>query len=268
LQAEILIDPEGMASRGSRMLQAMIDTAPIPVKVRTSYVGDCEILMTYGLGHLTRRPWQMKHVAKGGRMIGWDLGYWDREPGDGSFSMRATIDHDHPHRLIRPESPERWDAAGIGLREDAKERGPIILVGMGPKTNKALGFGPMAWEKRTARRIQETMPGRKVLLKTKRPRYGGIEGLRNTDGPIEEVIRGASLVVCRHSNVAVDACIAGVPVVCEDGAAFSLYRGTLASPETVTADQRLAFLRSLAWWQWKPMEAAQAWTYLLGRLCG
>src|SRR5258707_3701962 len=101
--------------------------------------------------------------------------------------MAATIDHDHPHRLIRPQPPERWDMRGVALREDAKERGPIVLIGMGPKTNKALGFGPMSWEKRTARRIQEVFPGRKVLLKTKRANYGGVEGLRNINGPIEEV---------------------------------------------------------------------------------
>lgn len=267
MQAEILIDAD-MASRGVRMIQAMIDAAPIPIKVRKTYRGDCEILMTYGLGHPTRRPWQAKHVARGGRLIGWDLGYWAREDVDGSFSMRVTIDHDHPHRLIRPEPPERWDAAGIQLREDYSKRGPIILVGLGQKANQAAGVSAMTWEKRMAREIQEKLPGRRVLLKTKRPRDGGVSGLVNVHGPIEQILKGASLVVCKHSNVAVDACIAGIPVVCQDGAAFSLYRGTLASPETVTADQRLAFLRSLAWWQWKPLEANQAWTYLLERLSG
>ena len=37
-------------------------------------------------------------------------------------------------------------------------------------------------------------------------------------GTIADVLNGCSVVVCRHSNVAVDACIAGVPVECEGGA--------------------------------------------------
>jgi hypothetical protein len=268
VRAEILID-DRMFPRGATMLRAMIEAAPIPIKVRRNYVGDCELLMVYGMGHPVRRPWQFKHLAKGGRLIGWDLGYWAREGPGGQFSMRCTIDADHPHALLREEPPERWDRERIALREDADPRGPIVLIGLGPKANRMLGTLPLAWERGALKRIRSAYPGRPVVFKPKRGADDSLPGVPSVSGPIEHVLRGASLVVCRHSNVAVDACIAGVPVVCHDGAAVALYGSCkIANPAEVTPEQRLAFLRELAWWQWKPTEAKDAWTYLLSRLSG
>ena len=69
-------------------------------------------------------------------------------------------------------------------------------------------------------------------------------------------MRGARLVVCRHSNVAVDAVIAGVPVECEDGAAYWL------RDKPYTPEVRRDFLDRLAWWQWKPEECMKAWEFI------
>jgi hypothetical protein len=58
-----------------------------------------------------------------------------------------------------------------------------------------------------------------------------------------------------------------VPVVCEDGAAAALYGSDLRAPVRPTPAQRLAFLRGVAWFQWRPSEAAECWDYLKARLC-
>ena len=234
----------------------MIDAAPIEVAVRESYVGDCEILMTYGTGHAIRRPWWMKHLARGGRCVGWDLGYWQHEEG----TMRLTLDADHPQRWIRDEPAARWDACRIELREDFSADGPVVIVGLGKKALKVHGLAPLQWERGAAARVANL--GRKLVFRPKRSTDARLKGVAIGMGEIEEVLRGASLVVCRHSNVAIDACIAGVPVICEDGAALALYQRGQAP----TTEQRLQFLRNLAWWQWKPNEAKEAWTYLLSRL--
>jgi hypothetical protein len=238
------------------MLQAMIEAAPIPICVREAYVGDCEILMTYGTGHAIRRPWWLKHLAKAGRCVGWDLGYWRHEEG----TMRMTLDADHPQRWIREEPASRWDAWGIELREDSAPDGPAVIVGLGQKALAVHRLAPLQWEQAAAARIAKK--GRKLVFRPKRVADPRLRRVPLAIGPIEDVLRGASLVVCRHSNVAIDACIAGIPVICEDGAALALYRD---GPEP-TRDQRLQFLRGLAWWQWKPTEARDAWTYLLQRL--
>ncbi len=265
MRVEVLTDPN-MTSRGRTILRAMIDAAPVETRVRQTFVGDCDVLMVYGTGHPIRRPWWKKHRANGGRCIGWDLGYWKHKE-DGTIRMRCTIDEDHPWRLIRPEPPERFDAEGIKLRSDANKAGPVVLIGLTRKANRAASVTPLEWEQKQLRRIRKAFPDREVVFRPKRPADPRLPGVRTVLGPpIEEVLRGASLVVCRHSNVAVDACIAGVPVVCEDGAARALYGQTLDDVRRPSKAERLAFLRSLAWWQWKPEEARDAWTYLRTRI--
>ena len=60
------------------------------------------------------------------------------------------------------------------------------------------------------------------------------------------------------SSVGVAALVAGIPVECEDGAAWSLYRHG-AEPGR---DERAAFLHRLAWFNWRPREAADAWQWM------
>lgn len=268
MRVEILTDPM-MVDRGADMIKALIQAAPVEVKVRQRYVGDCEILLTYGTGHPVRRPWWKEHRAKGGRCIGWDLGYWRRKE-HGTFRMRATIDEDHPHAMIRPEPPERFDADGLKLGKSYRKDGHIILVGLTRKANVAVGMPALEWERRQYKRIKEIYPKRTIIFRPKRIQDPIPPGVRvMITQPIEHLLEGASLVVCRHSNVAVDACIAGVPVVCEDGAARAIYGSDLEKPRVPSTAARLEFLRSLAWWQWKPEEAKEAWTYLLTRIeCG
>jgi hypothetical protein len=105
-----------------------------------------------------------------------------------------------------------------------------------------------------------------VIYKPKRHGDPPLPGFPMRNGPIIDSLRGCSLVVCLHSNVAIDACIAGVPVVCEDGAAAALYTNDIRHPVKPTREQRMAFLESLAWWNWLPIEAPKAWAYALDRI--
>lgn len=262
MDVEILIAPE-MADRGSRMLIAMAEAAAAsgvnPI-VTAKWRRRAPVLMVYGPGHPVRRPWLLEHLKRGGRVVAWDLGYWMRDT-PGAFNMRLTIDADHPHDQIIPEPPERFDAAGIALREDFEPGGPIILCGMGIKQRRMRGNDSRQWEVAALERIRRQYPKRQVLYHPKRPE-SGLHRTQAAMGRIEDVLKSASLVVCCHSNVAVDACIAGVPVDCEDGAALALYRNNPAPSRA----ERLEFLRSLAWWQFNPTEATLAWSVILRRL--
>jgi hypothetical protein len=86
---------------------------------------------------------------------------------------------------------------------------------------------------------------------------------------IEAVLASASLVVCRHSNVAVDACRMGIPVVCNDGAAAAIYPSRLEDEAMQPSfETRAEFLRRLAWWQWSAAEMSSGaiWPWLTGVL--
>jgi hypothetical protein len=241
------------------MLEALLDTCPVPARALETYSPEKELLVTYGTGHALRRPWWQQHRRRGERCLGLDLGYWDRSGDDAG--MRFTIDTDHPPQFLRPEPAGRWDGRCVGLREDAGD-GPVLLIGQGAKAVQVRGERPLQWEMTQLRRFKD----RPLMFRPKRrgePVPQGVAVSRHET--IEEALQGVSLVVCRHSNVAVDACIAGVPVECEGGAAHALYRETPNPPPA----ERLAFLRSLAWWNWRPSEAAQAWKYMLERIeCG
>ena len=264
IDCEVLIAPGMMAQRGDKIIRAMIasaEAAGVRALPSTRWTFTTPWLMTYGLGHPMRSRWTSQHLNKGGHVIGWDLGYWNRDTAD-TFCMRLTIDADHPHEHIskmlgRDIPAERFESYGIELREDANPSGPIVLCGLGQKQRAFRQLGPQQWERAKVLDLRSRYPGRRIVYKPKRPE-GRLCDLETVEGNIEDVLRGASLLVCAHSNTAVDACIAGVPVECSDGAAFALYRDN----PNPTPEQRLRFLHALSFWQWNQTEASQAWTFI------
>lgn len=261
MDCEVLIC-SGTASRGSIMLAAMVAAAHqagMNCLVDDQYRARSKWLMTYGLGHTERRKWVDAHLQNGGRLIGWDLGYWDR-----SQSMRLTIDADHPQRLLHDFGKERFERSALQLRNDYDAFGPIVLVGLGRKQRAALHDSTMRWESNKLKQIRAAYPDKQILYRPKRTE--NLRGVKSVSGSIEQVLKGASLIVCRHSNVAVDACFAGIPVVCEDGIAAALYENDLLHPVNPDIRARLQFLQNVAWWQWKPSEAVEAWNFIISIL--
>lgn len=250
---EILIGDGPMARRGVQIMQAMVDAAPAGSLAAHRYTGRRRGLMIYGAGLHHRAQALRRHIAEGGRVAVWDLGYWDRDD-----AMRLSVDGLHPtadQLALAPAGCRRTH----DLREDGNQNGPILLIGLGHKSAELYGVRPMEWERRKLQELWQRFPGREILWRPKRPADGPLPGATMRTGmPIEDALRGCSLVVCRHSNVGVDACIAGVPVETEDGAARALY----ASNPAPTRAERAEFLRRLGWWNWRPTEAPQAWAWI------
>lgn len=241
---------------GEAILKAVAEAARLAgdeVKEVTTYQGASDWLVLYGVGAPVNDLARKAQIARGGRVLHWDLGYFDRKKVEGH--ARMAIDSDHPQGWLdrTPADPERWAARGVELRCDSNPAGPVVLVGLGKKSRAYLGA--TKWEQETHARLRTRFPGRRIIFRPK-----GRDPLRlkceaDSTTPIAELLRGASLVVCRHSNVAVDATIAGVPFEAEDGAAMWLQQ------REFTPDNRLEFLQRLAWWQWRADEAAQAWAF-------
>lgn len=265
MNCEIIISAD-MIDSGKAILKAMAKAAPIPTVVNNFYAGSYDLMMTYGVGHAIRGAWFKEHVASGRHAIGWDQCYWDRK-GSLDRTMRLTVDADHPQLWMDDRPSDRFNASAIELRDDYDPFGPVVLVGMGPKSDVRYSQPRLTWERSALARIRSAHPGKRIIHRPKRRTDPLLTGtVRMAGMPIEQVLRGASLVVCRHSNVAVDACIAGIPVCCECGAAALIYGNDLANPRRPGREQRLKFLSSLAYWQWKPSEAKQAWAFLLSRI--
>lgn len=248
------------SSTAEPMLSALVRAARAAgdtVVETSAYQGKSDWLVLFGVGVPVHDHARRVHVKRGGHALLWDLGYFGRKKATGF--LRASIDRDHPQALLdrTPPDPMRWERHGIALREDADAAGPILLVGLGRKSRQYLHEAD--WERSTLRTLMQRFPGRAVLHRPK-PNHEGplLPCERDATTPIEELLRRCSLVVCRHSNVAVDAAIAGVPFEAEDGAA------TWLAQRPFTPEHRLDFLRRLAWWQWRSDEAPEAWAFVKG----
>ena len=253
---EIVADWSNLNRKATRMMEALLAAAPKGTSVMPAITGRRRLAMLYGPGAPEKLPQVRAHIARGGHVAMWDLGYWDRADG----GMRLAIDALHPtadQLALAPIGPGRRH---FDLREDAAPGGPILLIGVGPKSVYAYGLGaPQSWERSKVESLRRRFPGRPILWRPKGRHAMPLLDLQLRHGmPIEEALRGCSLVVCRHSNVSIDAAVAGVPVECDDGAAAALYAGNPAP----TREQRAEFLRRLSYWQWSRHEAPAAWAWI------
>ena len=259
---------------GARTARAWLDpcaygawAAGLQKKITVEYVGDRHWLSVIGIGNPIYGAARDAHVASGRPVACWDMGYVGKTKDPLNCYCRVSLNTDHPTdediETTEP-NPSRWNALGTRLRNDADPNGPVIVIGMGPKSHVYVKDDE--WEIRTLLATQARFPRRQVLYRPKplRHNFVPVEWPRVMDEmPIAAALRGASLVICRHSNVAVDACIAGVPVECEAGAAHWLY----SRHPVPTVAQRLDFLHRLAWWQWRlrTRDMEKAWTFLIKR---
>lgn len=251
---------------GTAALKAAADGARrvgLRVRVTSQFRGDTDWLCIFGAGAARRDHARQQQLAGGGRAVLFDLGYFGAGKDPERAYVRVSVDHFHPQALIGNTEPDptRFAVHGITLREDADPAGHVVVAGMGQKSREQ--FNLHDWELRTLEAMQARFPEHRILYRPKKKSLPLPWQPQDGDSAIEDVLRGASLVVCRHSGVAVDACIAGVPVETEDGAARWLYaRGTDPDPA-----ERLDFLQRLAWWNWQCSEMEACWKFLL-KVCG
>lgn len=228
------------------------------VKLTSRYEGRSDWLVLFGVGYGPHNEARNRQLLRGGHAALLDLGYFGKSK-DGLGYSRVSVDQDHPQHLLEraPADATRWTSHGLALREDADPAGPIVLVGLGRKSREYLKAGD--WEQRKLAELEARLPGRRILHRPKpRQEFSRLHCDRDVKTPIAQLLRGASLVVCRHSNVAIDAAVAGVPIEVEDGAAQWLASRAFTHPN------RLEFLQRVSWFQWRPSEAPAAWQFIKG----
>lgn len=261
-----LVPRRGNRPKVKAMEAELVRTCPLPLEVvAVPEHGSNVLLVMYGAGSLDGTALLNQHRKSGGRVLCFDRGYFGRASIAMQEHYRASIDELHvspPYLEATTDNGKRFSRFQISLREDATPEGPVIVAGLGPKSR--IGLGLPNWDQGTLEATQRRFPRRRVIYRPKnrlKVRWPNAVRWRwvNTTGQIEDVLRGASLAVVRHSNVAVDACIAGVPVECEDGAARWLY----SSGSVQNVERRTSFLHRLAWWNWRADEMAGAWKFLL-----
>lgn len=245
-----------------RELQKATSRTHVTMRQTTAYRGGSDVLMLWGPGAPNRWPAMQAQIAAGGHVLAWDLAYWDRDR-----KLRVSIDAAHPQRwVMQKDFPAgRLEADRIPVANRWNPTGPVVVAGLGRKARVQYGEATVAqWEAEMIAAAQRRW-NRPVQYRRKQqdaPVPAG--GVLASDGPIEQVLAGASLVVTWHSNVAVDAIRLGIPVICKDGAAAAVCPSSFGveDPAPLAPAIRDRFLRNLAWFQWAPDEASACWRWV------
>lgn len=252
---------------GKALLKAAADGArsigmrTVVTTVTNRHQSNCDWVCIHAAGQLKRSVLRFDHIGKGGSVASWDHAYFGRDKDPDLTYLRVSINELHPQHLLSktPPHPERWDALGIMLRNDYDKWGQVIVAGTGGRARAR--NRKSQWELRTVEKMKKRFPKHRVVYRPK-PGLNWVEnfGCPRDERPVEEVLKGASLLVCQHSNIALDACVAGIPVICDGGIAHWLYSKTPAP----SANERLDLLRRVAWWQYqlRNEEMIKAWRFL------
>lgn len=259
---EILI-PDRANAFGRRVLDLVTAASPAagmkPV-MTNSYKGDAKWLVMWGVGGGNRSAIRDLHGSRGGITVLLEFGFFKRDKTDGY--VRLALNDDYCTRWLdqTPPAPERWNELQVELREDADPTGPIILAGIGPK-QRAYMNGVM-WEEAKLTELQRRFPGREIVYRPKPNRpFPRLPVRTIASGPIEQALKGASLVACLHSNVAIDAVVAGVPFEAEEGPS------TWLRDKPYTRENRLDLLQRIARWQYRLHEIGEGLKFARSMAC-
>src|SRR5678816_464506 len=142
LTAEIFI-PQGTNATGRVILEALHNSAydaGVRPKVTVSYEGYSHWLVMWGIGADHRSSLRDRHIAAGGHVALWDIGFFKREKVRGFCKVSINQDYATLWLDKTEPKPERWESLELPLRDDYDPEGHIIVAGVGPKQRMYLSL--------------------------------------------------------------------------------------------------------------------------------
>lgn len=261
----LFLEGNRMPKKSIRFFNTLYQTA-VALGMRchkSSTYQPCKALVVYGPGGPDRFPAVQEQIRLGRAALLFDIGYWDRAGYGRKYRFSLNDLHPLPKYILAGPTPssKRYDQSGLPIRQNAATAAMkrVLLVGNAPK---ACAVGARGWTSKKASQIRVLMPEHSIAWRPKpgRPREARVDHDSVSIENIVKAVAGSTLVVCKHSNVAIDACIQGVPVVCENGAASAIYPSRLQDRELQPSfEQRKEFLHRLAYWQWSQYETNDFW---------
>lgn len=256
-------------ARGVRAAGDLVSVVPATRAGSPSH----DVAIFYGLAGRLKNVLREYGESRKRHAVYIDLGYWGRKAGGRFLGYhKVAVDSRHPTDYFQRVAHPGDRAAALGLKvEPWREKGEHILVaGMGPKGAAAEGFFPGQWEARTIAMLRKHT--KRPIIYRPKPNYRiarpipGAEFDAPADGvPLADRLRNAHAVVVNHSNVAVEALLAGVPVFAAKGAASVMGLSDLSRiEEPIFPDGREQWMADLAYTQFnvKEMGAGVAWRHL------
>ena len=199
-----------------------------------------------------------------------DLGYWNRRihsKHDGYHKISVNNRHPTAYFQNRQHDADRFKALGIEIQPWRAPGHSILLAGMSAKASQAEGFATEQWERNAARtiRIGTKMP----IYYRPKPSWTGARIINGTlyqrNLELSKALEDCHAVVTHHSNVAVDALLAGVPVFCSEGVASVMgHTDLLKIAQPIRPEGREQWAADIAYCQWKLEEivSGMPWDHL------
>lgn len=243
----------------------------VSLRSSVSYDGriDSDVAVFYGLSEgLTK---VMTDYSSHAKAVYMDLGYWSRRiNGKYDGYHKVSVNSRHPTAYFQKvkHSGSRFRSLGIPIEPWKKnDDGHILVAGMSAKAALAEGIDPEVWERNIIREIS-LRTNRKIVYRPKpnwssaRP-ISGSEIQRKVE--LADAFVNCHSVVTHHSNVAVDALLAGIPAFCWHGLATPMSKHIIHEiEEPWFPDGRDQWAFDIAYCQWSIEEMAKGlpWKHL------
>jgi hypothetical protein len=240
-------------------------------RVMTQYPGkpDTDIAVFYGFN----KPLMDDYRNAGRKFIYVDLGYWAREGQLGHHKLGINSRHPTEYFQRRAHASDRFRRLNVTIQPWRKSSpdAPILLCGMSAKGALAEGFHPEEWERKAVAEMRKHTT-RRIIYRPK-PNWHASKPIDGADyqkgdsqgRDVPAALRNVHAVVTHHSNVALDALIAGVPVFVMDGICLPLALSDLSKIDTpIYPDGREQWAYDAAYTQWTvaEMTSGAPWRHL------
>ena len=216
------------------------------------------------------------HLAAGCHTIMLDKGY-TRTAGEGGHTKysRVIVDGLDPSRYMMRElmQPDRFGRLNIHIAEKRVVGEDILYCGSTQKYCDFHGLGDMTEYAESVYNQIRDVSGRRVIYRPK-PSSQGVAPvvgmpMHRAKTSITEALRECHAVVTHGSSAAMDAMLAGVPIVVLGGSVASpMADKSVTGIDTITLpdyDSRFRWASALAYCQWtnKEMMRGAAWKHCL-----
>ncbi len=201
------------------------------------------------------------YIACGKKVVFVDLGYWHRQLGGrwmGFHKIAVNARHPDAYLMSNKQPQTRFNRFNIKILPWQQRGKAIIVAGMSAKSAESYALKPEEWERWAVAELQKHTK-RQIIYRPKpswkeaRPIKGA--AFQHIVRPIGQALLDCHAVVTHHSNVAVDAVLAGVPAFCWRGGAESMSLQDLSLIERpYYPKHRGQWASNLAFCQWDVKE--------------
>lgn len=191
-----------------------------------------------------------------------DLGYWQRRlkhKHDGYHKLSVNSRHPTAYFQNRQHDDSRFKKLDIDIQPWRKTGNYVMLAGMSAKASAAEGFAQEQWEKEAAKLIQSF--SKYPIHYRPKPSWSDARQISGTifqrSMELNQALAGCHAVATHHSNVAIDAILAGVPAFCEQGVASVMGCSDVTKIDTpIYPEGREQWAADIAWCQFTVEEIA------------